>query len=70
VEGGIFVWDKIVGLYLAAILAGFALTRVPTSAIVTSQIQTILVLVGGIVIIVFAIAIIHLAIKALFHKHS
>ena len=64
------MWDKIVGLYVAAILAGFALTKVPTSAIITPQIQTILVLVGGIVIIIFAIAIIHLAFKALFHKHS
>ncbi|WP_026908700.1 hypothetical protein [Paucisalibacillus globulus] len=64
------MWDKLVGLYLAAILAGFALTQVPTSALITSQIKTILVLVGGIVIIIFAIAIIHLAFRALFHKHS
>lgn len=63
------MWDKIVGLYLAAILAGFALTRVPISQLVTQQIKAILVLVGGVVIIVFAIAIIHLAFKALFSKH-
>lgn len=64
------MWDRLVGLYLAAILAGFALAFIPLSSLITQSVKDVLVLVGGIVIIIFAIAIIHLAIKALFSKHS
>ncbi|GGA77744.1 hypothetical protein [Ornithinibacillus halotolerans] len=64
------MWDKLVGLYVAAILAGFALAFVPTSSLITPAVKPILALIGGVIIIIFAIAIIHLAFKALFHKHS
>ncbi|WP_010098320.1 hypothetical protein [Ornithinibacillus scapharcae] len=64
------MWDRLAGLYLIAILAGFALTLVPASAIITSPVSTVLTLIGGIIIVIFAIAIIHLAFRALFTKHT
>ncbi|GIO27251.1 hypothetical protein [Ornithinibacillus bavariensis] len=60
--------DRIVSLYIAAILAGFALAFVPVSALITAQFKSILILVGGIIIVIFAIAIILLALKALLEK--
>ncbi|WP_339217255.1 hypothetical protein [Ornithinibacillus sp. FSL M8-0202] len=64
------MWDRLVGLYIAAILAGFALANVPTSTIITEQIAEILQLIGGLVIVVFAIAIIYLALRALVNKST
>ncbi|MFS0674707.1 hypothetical protein [Ornithinibacillus sp. 179-J 7C1 HS] len=64
------MWDRLVGLYLAAILAGFALANVPTSSIITTQIAEVLQLIGGLVIVVFAIAIVYLALKALVRKST
>lgn len=64
------MWDRLVGLYLAAILAGFALANVPTSSIITTQIAEVLQLIGGLVIVVFAVAIVYLALKALVRKST
>ncbi|KAB2335701.1 MULTISPECIES: hypothetical protein [Bacillaceae] len=55
-------------LYLAAILAGFALTNLPTSAVITAGIAQFFGIVGGIAIIVFSIALLYLAVKALINK--
>ncbi|WP_047981499.1 hypothetical protein [Ornithinibacillus contaminans] len=61
--------ERLVTLYLASILAGFALTLVPTSAIITAQVADFLNIIGGIVIVVFAVALLHLGLKALFTRH-
>lgn len=58
----------LVFLYLASILAGYVLTAVPTSAIITPDIADVLGLIGGLAMIVFAIAILVSGVKTLFHK--
>lgn len=55
-------------LYLACILAGFALIKVPTSAIITAAIASFFHILGGIAVIVFALALLYLGIKALIGK--
>lgn len=55
-------------LYLACILAGFALIKVPTSAIVTAGISSFLGILGGLTVIVFALALLYLGIRSLVGK--
>ncbi|GAA0603620.1 hypothetical protein GCM10009001_20820 [Virgibacillus siamensis] len=59
----------LVFVYLASILAGYALTIVPTSAVITQAIADVLGLIGGLAMIVFAIAILVLGVKTLLNKH-
>ncbi|MUK89404.1 hypothetical protein GMD78_13630 [Ornithinibacillus sp. L9] len=61
--------DRLVYLYLASILAGFAMAFVPTSSLVTEPIANFFEIVGGVVILVFSLALVHLGLKALFTKH-
>ncbi|MFD1037804.1 hypothetical protein ACFQ3N_05195 [Virgibacillus byunsanensis] len=60
--------NQTVLLYLSCILAGFALTRIPASSVVSSGIVNFFDIVGGIAIIIFAIALLHLGVKALLGK--
>ncbi|MFB4167924.1 hypothetical protein [Virgibacillus sp. JSM 102003] len=55
-------------LYLACILAGFALANVPTSSVITAGIATFFQIIGGIAVIVFSLAILYLGVKALLDK--
>ncbi|MBP2079930.1 hypothetical protein [Oceanobacillus polygoni] len=59
-------------LFLTAILSGFALivvTSLAASFITSTAIVNFLIAVGAIAVIVFAFAVLYLAIKALFHKN-
>ncbi|WP_099156652.1 hypothetical protein [Virgibacillus ndiopensis] len=55
-------------IYLACIVAGFALANVPTSAVITPGIATFLGLIGGLAMVVFAAALLLLGIKILFKQ--
>ncbi|RYG74207.1 hypothetical protein EU245_03055 [Lentibacillus lipolyticus] len=55
-------------LYLACVLAGFALANVPASSIISPGLASFLDVVGGIVIIVFSAAILYLGMKSLLNK--
>lgn len=55
-------------LYLACVLAGFALANVPTSSVITAGIATFFQIIGGIAVIVFSVAILYLGIKTLLDK--
>ncbi|MFD2924496.1 hypothetical protein [Halobacillus naozhouensis] len=55
-------------LYLACILAGFALANLPTSSVITAGIVSFFNIIGGIAIIVFALALLYLGVKALINK--
>ncbi|UOR10299.1 hypothetical protein [Halobacillus amylolyticus] len=55
-------------LYLACILAGFALANIPTSAVITAEVASFFSIIGGIAIIVFALALLYLGVKALINK--
>lgn len=55
-------------LYLACILAGFALVNITTSTVITAGIASFFQIVGGIVIIVFALALLYLGVKSLLGK--
>ncbi|WNS77289.1 hypothetical protein RRV45_09975 [Bacillus sp. DTU_2020_1000418_1_SI_GHA_SEK_038] len=55
-------------LYLACILAGFALIKVPTSAVISAGIASFFHILGGIAIIVFSLALLYLGVKALIGK--
>ncbi|QED47669.1 hypothetical protein [Cytobacillus dafuensis] len=55
-------------LYLACILAGFALANIPTSVVITAGIANVLTIVGGIVIIVFVLALLYLGVKSFIKK--
>lgn len=61
--------DRIVWLYFASILAGFALANLPTSTLITQPIANFFVIVGGIVIIIFSLALIHLGLRVLLKDH-
>ncbi|MFC4559540.1 hypothetical protein ACFO3D_15175 [Virgibacillus kekensis] len=56
-------------LYLACILAGFALANVPVSSVVTTGLANFLDIIGGLVIIVFAGALIYYGLRVLFGKN-
>lgn len=55
-------------LYLACILAGFALANLPTSTFISAGITGFFDIVGGIAIIVFALVLLYLGVKALLGK--
>ena len=55
-------------LYLACILAGFALMKVPTTAVITAGIASFFHILGVIAIIVFSLALLYLGVKALIGK--
>lgn len=55
-------------IYLAAILAGYALANLPVSALITPGIAEFFVIVGGIAMIVFALALLYITVKALLNK--
>lgn len=55
-------------LYLACVLAGFALASIPTSSVITAGIASFFQIVGGVAIIVFAVAILYLGVKSLLGK--
>jgi hypothetical protein len=52
-------------LFLACILAGYALIKLALWAPFLASLATILVIVGGIAILVFGLAILYLGVKAL-----
>jgi len=52
-------------LYLACILAGYALANLPTSALITAEIASVFTIIGGLVMVVFAIALVILGVKAI-----
>ncbi|KAB2337688.1 hypothetical protein F7731_08835 [Cytobacillus depressus] len=60
--------NPLVILYLACVLAGIALIKVPVSAVITAGIASFFSIVGGIAIIVFSLALLYLGIKALIGK--
>ncbi|MEI3605614.1 hypothetical protein SPD48_07910 [Pseudogracilibacillus sp. SE30717A] len=55
-------------LYLACILAGYALANLPTSALITAEIASVFTIIGSLVMVVFAVALIFLGVKALLGK--
>ncbi|GGB42753.1 hypothetical protein F3157_22250 [Virgibacillus dakarensis] len=55
-------------LYLACVLAGYGLANIPTSALITPEIANFFAAVGGIAMVVFALAVLYLGVKALFQK--
>jgi len=55
-------------IYLACILAGFSLANLPTAGFISADIANLFEIIGGLVIIVFAIALIILGIKVLLGK--
>ncbi|WP_164670789.1 hypothetical protein [Virgibacillus doumboii] len=57
-----------VALYLACILAGFALANIPTSSVITAGIATFFQIIGGLAVIVFSLAILYLGVKSLLDK--
>jgi hypothetical protein len=66
-KGGDKKMNSIVFLFLAAIFAGFALVHLPEVALLTG-LTPILNLIGVLAIIIFSIALLVLALKALFKK--
>ncbi|WP_245544960.1 hypothetical protein [Lentibacillus jeotgali] len=55
-------------LYLACVLAGFALANIPASSIITGGLASFLNVIGGLVIIIFSGAILYLGFKSLLNK--
>ncbi len=55
-------------LYLACILAGYALANLPTSALITAEIANVFTIIGGLVMVVFAVALIYLGVKEMLGK--
>lgn len=55
-------------LYVATMLAGFGLANVPTSTVINEGIAEFFSIVGGVIIIVFGLALLYLGIKDLFSK--
>ncbi|PAV30486.1 hypothetical protein CIL05_05115 [Virgibacillus profundi] len=63
--------NRLATLFLTAILAGFALIIVPglaASFITSTAIANLLIAVGAIAVIVFAVALLYLAVRALLRK--
>ncbi|MBM7661399.1 hypothetical protein JOC85_002202 [Bacillus mesophilus] len=60
--------NPLIFLFLAAIFAGFALIKLPLAGTALYSLQPIVILVGIVVILVFAFVIIFKAFKALFQK--
>jgi hypothetical protein len=61
------VTHSVTFLFLAAILAGFALVNIPDIPLLAG-LHTFFVIVGVLAIIVFSFVILYIALKALFHK--
>ncbi|MUV38325.1 hypothetical protein JNUCC1_02163 [Lentibacillus sp. JNUCC-1] len=61
---------QLVLLYLAAMLAGFALANVPASAAITQGIADFLAIVGSLAVVVFAAVLIYLGVKSLITRMS
>jgi hypothetical protein len=59
--------NSVAVLFLAAILAGFALVNLPPVSFL-ADLHSFFFIVGGLVIIVFSFVIIYMALKTLFHK--
>jgi hypothetical protein len=55
-------------LYLACVLAGFGLANLPLSSVISAEIANFFSIIGGIAMIVFALAILYLGFRALFKK--
>lgn len=55
-------------LYLACILAGFALANIPASSFISAGIASFFGIVGGIAVIVFSLVLLFLGVKALLGK--
>ncbi|WP_430788961.1 hypothetical protein VBD025_02420 [Virgibacillus flavescens] len=55
-------------LYLACILAGFALANLPTSTLISADIASFFDIIGGIAIIVFGLVLLYLGVRALIRK--
>ncbi|HLR70972.1 MAG TPA: hypothetical protein VK085_06030 [Pseudogracilibacillus sp.] len=60
--------DRLTILYLACIIAGYALSNLPTSALITDEIANVFTIIGGLVMVVFAVALIILGVKAIFRR--
>ncbi|MBP1968417.1 hypothetical protein J2Z83_000509 [Virgibacillus natechei] len=56
-------------LYLATFLAGFGLTNLAEISFITDSVASFFEIVGAIVMIVFALALTHLGLRALFTHH-
>ena len=56
-------------VYLASILAGFALANLPTSAVITPGVANFFEVIGGIAIIVFSIALLFDGLRTLIKKY-
>ncbi|MEN1968109.1 hypothetical protein WMZ97_08535 [Lentibacillus sp. N15] len=54
--------------YLACVLAGFGLANLPTSTVITPEIAEFFQAIGGIAMVVFALAVLYLGVKSLFQK--
>ncbi|WP_264739081.1 hypothetical protein [Cytobacillus firmus] len=52
-------------LYLACMLAGYGMTMIPVSAVITSGIASFFSIVGGLAMIVFGLAILYLGVKSM-----
>ncbi|HLR41284.1 MAG TPA: hypothetical protein VK091_06370 [Virgibacillus sp.] len=55
-------------LYLACMLAGFGLANIPSSAAFNEGIHNFFEVVGGVSVIVFALALLSLGVKGLINK--
>ncbi|ASK61499.1 hypothetical protein CFK37_04580 [Virgibacillus phasianinus] len=55
-------------LYLACILAGFALANIPTSSFITAGLASFFQIIGSIAIIVFGLVLLYLGVRALLGK--
>lgn len=56
-------------LYIACMLAGFGLANIPTSNVINEGITNFFDVVGGVMIIVFGLAILYMGIRSLFEFH-
>jgi hypothetical protein len=59
--------DRLANLFLACILAGFALVHMPTISFLTG-LSSFFHLVGALTILVFSFVLLYLGVKALFQK--
>lgn len=55
-------------LYVACLIAGFGLANLPTSNVINEGIADFFEVVGGLMIIVFSLAILYLGIRSLLNR--
>ena len=60
--------NNLVLTFLASILAGFALANLPTSTVITAGIAQFFTVIGGIAIVVFALALLYFGVKSLINN--